>query len=213
MLKGTVTRSERVRKPQCAGPQCDRIGHMGSRGTHWCNVHYAQILRGETPTPIVARTTSERFWAKVNKDGPTQAHMDTPCWVWTASRIGKGYGQFRAAIGGGFAHRYSWECANGPLPEGMIVLHRCDNPLCIRPDHLLAGSYQDNYDDMVNKGRRRQCHGERHQSAKLTEDMVQAIRAARRQGASVTTLAATYGVGETTIRNAAAGITWSHMTS
>lgn len=85
-----------------------------------------------------------RFWAKVNK---------TPsCWLWTAATL-RGYGQISLNRKPAYAHRLSWEMAYGPIPEGVEVLHKCDVPLCVRPDHLFLGSQQDNLADARQKGR------------------------------------------------------------
>lgn len=95
---------------------------------------------------------SDRFWAKVdrNPDG---------CWLWTGSKSSHGYGQLFSMVGGHRAvlhtHRISWELHNGPIPDGLWVLHRCDVRPCVRPDHLFLGTRQDNTDDMMAKGRHR----------------------------------------------------------
>lgn len=91
----------------------------------------------------------DRFWAKVRKsDG---------CWEWTASRGIRGYGQFRLPrtrqMSG--AHRVAYELSVGPIPEGMFVCHHCDNPSCVRPDHLFVGTNSQNILDAVRKGRHR----------------------------------------------------------
>lgn len=89
----------------------------------------------------------ERFWAKVDKAGE--------CWIWTGWQRGKGYGGFETESGTKVsAHRYSYEMAFGPVPAGLHVCHRCDNPPCVRPEHLFAGSNGDNMKDMYRKGRR-----------------------------------------------------------
>jgi hypothetical protein len=75
---------------------------------------------------------------------------DTGCHVWTGGRASKGYGQLRIGV-----HRLAWELANGPIPEGMQVLHRCDNPRCCNPDHLMLGTQAENMADMRRKGRGR----------------------------------------------------------
>lgn len=98
---------------------------------------------GPKPKPI-----AERFWPKVDKSGE--------CWVWTASRDRTGYGKF--GRGGGKrgwtkASRVSWEIHFGPVPDGLWVLHRCDNPPCVRPDHLFLGTCGDNNRDTASKGR------------------------------------------------------------
>jgi len=94
----------------------------------------------------------ERFWDKVNKD------TESGCWVWQSSIRGNGYGAFfthlqpegRKCHG---AHRYSWELSNGAIPEGLWVLHKCDNRICVNPDHLFLGDRTDNMRDCANKKR------------------------------------------------------------
>lgn len=95
----------------------------------------------------------ERFWAGVKKT--------ETCWLWIkANNGGDGRTHIYGVMGRGRrgeglirTHRYSWELHNGPIPEGLCVLHRCDEPLCIRPDHLFLGTLKDNTQDMVTKGR------------------------------------------------------------
>lgn len=97
------------------------------------------------------------FWAKVNKDGPTLRPELGPCWEWTGYRA-RGYGVMRRASLYRFqiaTHRYSWMLANGPIPDGLLVCHRCDNPPCVRPDHLFLGTTADNTRDRDAKGRGR----------------------------------------------------------
>ncbi len=106
---------------------------------------------------------SERFWKKVNKDGPTMPHMTTPCWVWMGYTDRKGYGRFSLTADKSTpAHRFSYELHNGPIPIGMFSCHHCDNPPCCRPDHLFAGTQLDNEADKAAKGR--QPKGERNGS-------------------------------------------------
>ena len=88
-----------------------------------------------------------RFWSKVR--------TGTGCWEWTGARARFGHGLVHVGPGGKLAqtHRVAWELMVGPVPEGMGVLHRCDNPPCVRPDHLFLGTQQDNVRDMWAKGR------------------------------------------------------------
>lgn len=100
------------------------------------------------------RPVNERFWEKVNKDGPTMPHMDSACWVWTAGCIGCGYGNFAISSGNTvLAHRYSYQLAHGDIVGRLFVCHRCDNRLCVRPDHLFLDTPLGNVTDMVAKGR------------------------------------------------------------
>lgn len=93
----------------------------------------------------------ERFWSKVNKDAPGG------CWVWTANRNNAGYGMFSCRGLGFFhkklAHRLSYEFSSGPIPQGKHVMHSCDNPACVNPDHLSVGTRSDNMRDCANKFR------------------------------------------------------------
>ena len=97
------------------------------------------------PTGIYPRKSIEqRFWAGVQKT--------ETCWIWTGDTV-KGYGRLRDNVKPILTHRLSWEIAYGPIPNGLCVLHRCDNPPCARPDHLFLGTKLDNMQDSVNKGR------------------------------------------------------------
>jgi len=136
-----------------------------------------------------------RFWSKVKKtDG---------CWEWTASVDRFGYGQ----VGGESlatkkhtmlkAHRVSWEMVDGPVPDGLWVLHHCDNRRCVRPDHLFLGNHQDNMNDMNRKGRN--VFQTRNPSAKLTAEAIRTIRARRKAGELLRVIAADFGVTESTV--------------
>jgi len=148
-----------------------------------------------------------RFWAKVKKS--------EGCWEWTASKI-NGYGQFMVSPGERWsAHRLSWVFHYGPIPQGTgyhgtCVLHRCDNPACVRPDHLFLGSNADNVRDMVSKGRNslKRMTGEAHGMAKLTEADVVAIRNDQRNRR---VLAKEYGVHPNTIYNVRQRIKWKSV--
>ena len=90
-------------------------------------------------------TKEERFWVKVVR-GPD-------CWNWNGGKLVEGYGRFVDRGKYVLAHRVSWEIHNGPIPEGLCVLHRCDNPPCTNPDHLFVGTHGDNARDRAAKGR------------------------------------------------------------
>jgi hypothetical protein len=128
-----------------------------------------------------------RFWAKVNKT--------SGCWLWTAATI-RGYGQIALNRKPAYAHRLSWELAHGPIPDGLSVLHTCDVPLCVRPDHLFLGSQQDNLTDARTKGRLIETLP---RDGKLTYEDRLAIFGAKRYRGVCLDLAHRYGVSMTTI--------------
>lgn len=138
---------------------------------------------------------------------------DSECWPWRGalggrkSRTGVGYGKFTVQGRQYDAHRVSWEIHNQrPVPDGLHILHTCDNPLCVNPRHLVAGTNDDNVCDMVSK--RRHTFGERNPRAVLTEEAVADIRAsALDRGA----LAEKYGVGRGTINDVIAHRAWAHV--
>jgi hypothetical protein len=111
-----------------------------------------------------------RFWPKVRKpktDG---------CWQWTAYKNNKGYGVITVSGRQEMAHRISWILVNGEIPHGLFVLHACDNPECVNPNHLFLGTHADNMADMARKGRAASRPGEEAYSAKITFAMADEIR-------------------------------------
>lgn len=149
-------------------------------------------------------SVQERFWMSVRKS--------EGCWEWTAS-VSHGYGRISSEVmRSDGAHRVSWRMHNGPIPEGLCVLHKCDNRRCVRPDHLFLGTKQDNVDDMMRKGRHRPstCRGMDAPGAKLTDADVAAIRG-EYKGSNRGKLAARYGVRGETIWMIATKRTWRHI--
>lgn len=118
------------------------------------------------------------FWNKVNKDGSIPAHYPElgNCWEWTANLNHKGYGQKSWFGRMTPSHRISWMLSNGNIPDGLWVLHKCDNRKCVNPDHLFLGTHQDNMDDMMIKGRRADRRGENHPNVRITDLQVIDIR-------------------------------------
>jgi hypothetical protein len=122
------------------------------------------------------------------------SHVQLPdgCWVWGAATFDTGYGMFSAGEKTVRTHRYVWEAIYGPIPDGLDVCHHCDNPPCVRPDHLFLGTDQTNTDDKVAK--RRHGFGENHPGAKLSDAQVAEIRARRAAGERPYKLAKEFGV-------------------
>ncbi len=106
----------------------------------------------------------ETFWSRVQKT--------KTCWLWTGTKNEQGYGLVKGSlrVTPRRAHRYLWAWVNGPIPEGVVIRHRCDTPACVRPDHLEAGTPRENTHDMLQRGRARN-------GSALTPEAVRAIRA------------------------------------
>ena len=123
------------------------------------------------------------------------------CWEWTGGFMVDGYGRFKQAR----AHRHAWSVANGPIPSGMVICHRCDNPRCVRQDHLFLGTHADNQRDCQAKGRNPGNRLPRGWRLTLSSDAVRGIRAAVSGGVSIHQTARDYGVSYTTARNVVRG--------
>jgi len=135
---------------------------------------------------------AERFWAKVDVRGPDE------CWEWIASLNSYGYGVIGVGDKTIRAHRLSWEIHNGPIPKGMCVLHTCDHPSCVNPNHLFVGSRADNNADAAEKGH--QSRGESRWNAKLTEQKVRKIWTLVGQGTlTQQAIGEKYGVNQSTV--------------
>jgi len=123
--------------------------------------------------------------------------MLTSCDIFQGCKDKNGYG-WQRALGERKAHRVAYAKANGPIPRGMLVCHRCDNPRCVNPDHLFLGTNQDNVDDMMQKGRYRfvghSQKGEKNGNSRLTQEQVDDIRSRYKRGMGPL-LAKEFGVG------------------
>ena len=168
-----------------------------------------------------------RFWKKVCKTDD--------CWEWTSCLNNRGYGRFRNPLLSTkqkrtFAHRFSWELAYGAVPNNLLVLHRCDNRKCVRPDHLFLGTFQDNAIDCVEKGRHQaianpECYlrGEEMSKRlrgrivppimigkKITREHAEKIR---KSSKSARALAREYSLHESSIYKIRKGEMWAHLES
>jgi hypothetical protein len=130
----------------------------------------------------------------------------TGCHVWTGTPNHNGYGRIGINYKDYLAHRLSYEVQVGPIPENMFVCHKCDNRLCINPEHLFIGTLQDNHADMVAK--KRHQIGERQWRSRLTEEDVRQIRAAEGTHGEI---ASRYGVSRETISVIKRRVNWKHV--
>lgn len=167
----------------------------------------AGSLSGHSRGPgMVERAAAEiemwhRFWSKVR--------IGDGCWEWSGGRDSCGRGAFRMAGVQVGAHRASWVLERGAIPAGLHVLHRCDNPACVRPSHLFLGTHKDNMADRNAKGR--QARGHVVASSKITEDGVRSIRGRVSAGESLRAVARDVGITHATVQHIVSRRTWRHV--
>lgn len=133
---------------------------------------------------------------------------ESGCWEWTGTITRTGYAQLWWRGKMRLAHRMSYDCFIAPIPDGMLICHKCDNRGCVNPDHLFVGTQTDNRNDMYGKGRGADKRGERHHASKLTADDVAFIRTS---GWRDIDLAKKFNVHKGTIRDARIGRNWKHI--
>lgn len=153
----------------------------------------------------MAAPMEERFWAKVEKsDG---------CWQWRAAKDACGYGCFgyEGRVLG--AHRVSYILAHGIIPDGLHILHSCDNPACVNPSHLRLGTHQENMDDRNSRGRARggRHPGELAPQARLTAEDARTIRDLCAHGFLQKDCALLWGVRKATVNDLVLRKTWRHI--
>ncbi len=178
-----------------------------------CFTHYRRMKLYGSPAIVKiiqyhGLTLKERFLKHVQK---TES-----CWLWISATNGKGYGMISIyneetkQSRGRLAPRVSWEIFKGDIPKRLFVLHECDNPACVNPDHLFLGNQMDNLKDMIAKGRakKRGLRGEEHNQHILTEIQVKEIRDSQEKGVD---LANRYGVVPTTISDIRKGKSWGWL--
>ena len=153
------------------------FAHVGGRGNYQ-----------RTRKPL-----AERLAKRLDKSVPSG------CWEWRGYAV-RGYGQINDGAGARvLTHRVAWQLANGPIPDGLLVLHRCDNPPCCNPNHLFLGTDADNRADAVQKGRA---------SRKLSGEDVLAIRV---MAGSNRQIAAVFGISHAMVGHIKRGESWSHL--
>jgi hypothetical protein len=152
-------------------------------------------------------SSAERF------DSKWEAVTECGCHIWTAAVNAKGYGKF--GIGNGrwtLAHRHSYERANGPIADGMLICHRCDNPSCVNPNHLFLGSHKNNAQDRDRKNRRIALSGENHGRSKVTADEVRMLRELAHGGTySYRALGRKFGLNSKTASDIVNRVIWTHV--
>jgi hypothetical protein len=160
-------------------------------------------VRGGNRPNRLEKTLRERF------DDKWEPELNTGCWLWTGADSRLGYGRMRLPVPEARtvnATHVAWMVYRGPIPDGVVLCHRCDTPQCVNPDHLFLGTLSENIMDSINKGRR--WRGETAPRAKLTNADVLAIRASPGR---VTDLAIQYGVSTGRISNIRHRKIWKHL--
>ncbi len=188
---------------KCSVNGCD--GEFHAKG--FCSKHYTRDKRYSSPlltaSPYAGMSGKERLNARSAAVGD--------CQEWQRPLNGGGYGSVRFEGKAWMAHRLSYTLNFGPIPYGLQVLHRCDNPKCIKPSHLFLGSQRENMADMDEKGRRYNSRGEASGAAKLNNDTVLEIRAMHESGETLKALAKRFGVHRVTVGLVVRRRTWTHI--
>jgi HNH endonuclease len=147
------------------------------------------------------RPAEDRFWDQVVKVGK--------CWEWKSTYVVRGYGLFGLKPGTKIlAHRFSYELLCGPIPEGLWVLHHCDNRRCVNPTHLFIGDAADNVQDMMNKGRNVAHKGEKNGNSKLKREQVEEIRKMRSEDVPRKIVASKFGISTMMVSLITSGKNW-----
>lgn len=160
---------------------------------------FVKGLKGSASLPI-----GERFWRLVDRSAG-----ENGCWPWLGAVNHSGYGMMRVNRRTVRAHRVSYSLEHGPQPPAVFVCHRCDNPICVNPKHLFAGTCADNVRDMVSK--QRHLRGTQKNQAILTEEIVAEAKRQVLGGRSMNSIAKELSVSPSAVRNAVLGITWRHV--
>lgn len=172
----------------------------------FCSRRCAGIASPKHQGPRRKRPIEKRFHEKTDASGGPDA-----CWEWTAARDTRNYGVLQVSGRALGAHRVSWELTNGPIPEGLFVCHKCDNPGCVNPSHLFLGTPADNMHDAIDKGRIHKVAGERHGNAKLLDQDIPDILAMLASGMSLAAVANHYRISRTTVCNIKNRKQWAHV--
>jgi hypothetical protein len=224
--RGETGRAHRMAWKLTHGPVPDGMFVLHRCGVRAC-VNPGHLVL-EDPGDLAAR-----FRAKVS------SRPALGCWLWQGKLSTSGYGQLSVEGGRRGAHRISWVLAHGPIPNGLHVLHRCDTPPCVNPEHLFLGTHADNMHDCALKGRTaagnrngtrthpeslrrgdehgmrrhpdRAPRGSRNGQARITEEDVRQLRGQQALGATMAALAIAFGISPRQIRDILRRVAWGHV--
>lgn len=189
----------------CDFPECDTKHY----GNGLCNKHYNRMRSHGDPSVVLPR---RRRFESAESRIARQTKTEGDCIVYTAGQVtrsGHRHISYRGFARG--VHRVAFELANGPIPEGLVVMHRCDNPPCVKLEHLTLGTVADNNLDRDRKGRHRPLPGSQNGNARLTEWQVAEIKVHLSRGVSQYALGDRFGVSQGVVWRIKAGLNWSHV--
>lgn len=159
--------------------------------------------------PLSVQEARRRFWSRVDKSGTNG------CWLWLGCTCGSTsiYGTHGYQGKTYKAHRLAYELTHGPIPNGMLACHRCDNKLCVNPDHIFLGTQKDNISDMYRKGRNRNVslRGEENHRSKYTTNQAVDVKTLRLNGTSMKQISELTGVSEPAVNSICQGRVWRHV--
>ena len=198
-----INAGKEAQKERCSVSSCDRpVYAKGLCNRHWQRVRKTGSYLDEDLKNDSQLSVKERL----EKNGIVK---ENGCIEWAKHKDVDGYGVISVGNRPQYVHRVAHEIYIGPIPPGMLVCHKCDNPSCFNPEHLFLGSSKDNLQDMVKKGRK--PRGEKVHNSKLTEKQVKEIKARLQEGEKVSQIAKDYPVHGRAIRLISAGINWKHV--
>lgn len=171
-----------------------------------CRDHVSELRKGTIYNSIKFETLEDKFWRRFEVAGKDD------CWEWQGTKDPHGYGSISKNNRTFYAHRISYEINVGEIPEGIFVLHSCDNPSCVNPKHLFLGTQADNVADRDKKGR--QVRGERVKGSKLTEKKVIRMRDLRKKHGKdmpYRVIGKKFNVSQQSAHDAVNGHSWHHI--
>lgn len=174
--------------------------HTTTRFCKYCN----KIFHTTYPQDYFC-SISCRFWSKVNKKSIND------CWIWKSYCNKFGYGSFYIKEQFYRAHRIAYSLKYGKIPKGIFVLHRCDNPSCVNPNHLFLGTQSDNMRDASQKSHFPLRKGIKNSRAKLTENDIKKIRQLLEQGMFQKDIGNLFGITQGMIGFIKRGLSWNHI--
>lgn len=189
---------------ECALDDCKDVQQYVSSGL--CGKHYQRRIKyGDTD--FIKQPQHNLY--EPNLIIKRCKEVESGCLEWAGRRSSKGYGVIDIEAKGRSAHRVSYEIFIGAIPDGLHVLHKCDNPPCVNPEHLFLGTNDENVADKMLK--RRNPQGVMYSSARLSDELVRAMRVRYAAGDRVSDMAREAGVDYKTVEKAVKRLTWKHV--